>query len=310
MGMTTAVIYIFRCPKGRVYAGWRGVSPEALRCWPNRGTGPLPDGYTGSGTAWEGVARKHGAGLVWRILARVDGARADVDAAERRAIRLARATFGRRCLNIRDGGEGSTSAEARALWADPAYVQRTKAGMKAAMARPEVKAKLSAAGKRSWADPAYAERMKRVIAEVMERPGVLDRRNAGIREAHTRAETKAKTRRHLERLQADPDWQERRDAGLAKAKVAASAPEVRAKANASNSVTHKALAQTPERQALFVRAAQIGHRKRRARKALAPFSVPPSISRPGVCLWAYLPPLRLSLSVSLQRPRGKHKQLL
>ena len=293
---TTAMIYIFRCPKGRVYAGWRGVSPEALRCWPHRGRGYLPDGYKGSGEAWKGVALKHKAALVWRIVARVDGTRADVDRAERRAIHLARLIFGRKCVNIREGGEGSTSADARALWTDPAYAQRTKSGIRAALARPEVRAKLSAAGKRSWADPAYAARMKGVMSEVMERPGMLHRRNAGIKEAHTHPDTKAKTLRHLERLQADPDWQARRAAGLVKAMQAATAPEVRAKANASNSVTHKALAQTPERKALFVRAAQIGQRKRRARKALAPFAVPPSIAGRGVTLWAYLPTLRLSIA--------------
>ena len=153
------------------------------------------------------------------------------------------------------------------------------------MARPEVKARLSAAGKRSWSDPAYAERMKVVLSEVMERPGLLDRRNTSIKEALARPSTKAKTLRHLEALHADPGWQERRAAGLAKAREAAAAPEVRARANASNSATHKALAQTPERRALFSRAAKIGHRKRRARKALAPFLHPPLWDTPGLTVW-------------------------
>lgn len=306
--MQHVVIYAFRSPgSGAVYIGKREpkVNPTG---WPRRGRGYLPDGYKGSGDVVPRFHARHGSRVEWRILAIVPVA--DWSRAERRAIHLARLIFGRKCVNIRDGGEGSTSADARALWTDPTYAQRTKAGIRAAMARPAVKAKLSAAGKRSWSDPAYAERMKGVMSEVMERPGMLDRRNAGIKEAHTRPDTKAKTLRHLERLQADPDWQARRAAGLAKAMQAASAPEVRAKANASNSLTHKALAQTPERKALFVRAAQIGQRKRRARKALAPFCVPPSIAGRGATLWAYLPPLRLSLSVSLQRARGKRKPLL
>lgn len=246
LGMTTtAVIYIFRCPKGRVYAGQRTVPPEALRCWPGAGTGPLPDGYTGSGNPWWRIARRHRDALTWRIVARVGGNQAQVDAAEVRAISLTRAIFGPRCVNVLSGGQGMTSEDARA-------VNNT----------PEIRAHRSATANRLWADPIFAEGQR--------------------------------TRLELQR--SDPDWQARRAAGLVKAMQAASAPEVRAKANASNSVTHKALAQTPERQALFVRAAQIGQRKRRARKALAPFAVPPSIAGRGVTLWAFLPALRLSIA--------------
>lgn len=78
---------------------------------------------------------------------------------------------------------------------------------------------------------------------------------------------------------------------------------MRARANASNSVTHKTLAQTPERQALFVRAAQIGHRKRRAPKALAAFAVPPSITLHCATLWAYFPTLRLAIYGCGQAPK-------
>ena len=240
-----AVIYIFQCPKGRVYAGQRTVSPEALRCWPGAGSGPLPDGYTGSGNPWRFIARRHREALTWRIVARVDGPQADVDAAEVRAISLARTIFGRLCVNVLPGGQGMTSEVARAV-----------------NNKPEIRAHRSATANRLWADPDYAESQ----------------------------------RTRLAMQQSDPGWQSRRDAGLAKAREAASAPEVRAKANTSNSVTHKALAQTPERRALFVRAAQIGQRKRRARKALAPFAVPPSIAAPGVCVWAFLPTLRLSIA--------------
>ncbi|MBS0002326.1 MAG: hypothetical protein KFF45_04520 [Thioalkalivibrio sp.] len=119
-----------------------------------------------------------------------------------------------------------------------------------------------------WVDPDFAERVKRGIKGAMAQPS-----------------TKAKTLRHLEALHADPGWQERRAAGLAKAREAAAAPEVRARANASNKATHKALAQTPERRALFSRAARIGHRKRRTRKALAPFLHPPLSDTPGLTVW-------------------------
>lgn len=290
------IIYLFVSPSGRAYAGWHGCDHSEI---PRRGTGPLPDKvrYKGSGRLWENVARKHGPALRWVILRRFpEGTpRATTDAAEQRAIRLVRRLWGERCANIRGGGEGMTAEDARALWSDPAYAERTKAGIKAALARPEVKARLSASGKRAWSDPDYASRMKAVMAEVIQRPGMLDRRNAGIKDAFARPSTKAKTLRHLERLHADPGWQERRAAGLASAREAAAAPEVRARANAANSATHKALAQTPERRALFARAAKIGHMKRRARRELAPFVQPPAWSAPGAALWAYLPPSRLAL---------------
>jgi hypothetical protein len=54
----------------------------------------------------------------------------------------------------------------------------------------------------------------------------------------------------------------------------------------------------------------VKRRKRRARKALGPFAVPLSIAGRDVCLWAYLPTLRLFLSFSLQRSKGKRKLLL
>jgi hypothetical protein len=66
----------------------------------------------------------------------------------------------------------------------------------------------------------------------------------------------------------------------------------------------------PERAARIRAGIHRMHQRKRARKALTPFAVPPSIAAPGVRLWAYLPPLRLSLSVSLQRAHGKRKPLL
>lgn len=226
LGMTTtAVIYIFRCPKGRVYAGWRGVSPEALRTWPNRGLGPLPDGYKGSGKAWRAVARRHKAALVWRIVARVDGTRADVDAAEVRAIHLARLIFGRLCLNHLDGGNGFSSGDAK----------RQRAVL--------------------LSDPGHRERAIAANRAIHARPGFKERQADAIRDFTAR-----------------PEW------------------------IAKNAAINRARAQTPEGRATLKRASQIRWRRARARKALAPFAVPPSISRPEVCLWAFLPTLRLSIT--------------
>jgi|GEM_PF-5247978 len=254
-----AIIYLFRCPKGRVYAGWRGVSPEALRTWPRRGVGPLPCGYIGSGVAWLPVARRHRKALRWVILARVDGDRADVDVAEVRAIHLTRLIFGPRCKNIRDGGQGSTSEEARALWADPDYVERTTKANREARKRPDVRAKRRAVSTALWSDPSYADKTVAAIREGCARPEVraknststaarwtdpdyAARTTAAIKEALNRPEVKAKIGAISTALWADPGYAERTTAALQEANAR---PEVRAK----NSAAHKALAQTPERRA-------------------------------------------------------------
>lgn len=182
-----AVIYIFRCPKGRVYAGRRTVSPEALRCWPNRGAGPLPDGYRGSGKAWQRVARKHGDALVWRIVARVDGTRQDADRAERRAVALTRAVFGRLCLNLRDGGQGMSSRDARALWADPDYAGRTGAAIREAFLQPEVRAKVAAASHA----PEVRQRRSATMRGLSQTPEGRERR-ARATEASLTPEARAK----------------------------------------------------------------------------------------------------------------------
>lgn len=164
LGMTTtAVIYIFRCPKGRVYAGRRSVSPEALRCWPNRGHGPLPDGYCGSGTAWQAVARRHRAALAWRIVARVDGDRDTVNKAERRAIRLARAVWGQNCLNVADGGDGFTPDEARVQagrnYARPEYVEKLRSAMAVRSADPDWQAQMTAQNRARGKDPEFRRKV-------------------------------------------------------------------------------------------------------------------------------------------------------
>lgn len=127
------VIYIFRSPSGRSYVGRRAVTARALRTWPRCGTGSLPDGYTGSGKVWGAIHRRHGPACQWRILARVTGTRAEADAVERRAVRLARAVFGGNCVNIRGGGDGWNSREAREIVAgreaDPGAASRNRASL-------------------------------------------------------------------------------------------------------------------------------------------------------------------------------------
>lgn len=135
----SAIIYAFRSPgSGAVYIGKHQCDPEG---WPRRGKGRLPDGYGGSGVAVRNFHRRHGDRVEWRILATVTGGRDEVNAAERRAIRLARALLGKMCVNRLDGGDGMTSEEARAQsrlnWDDPGYVERQRAGRRAYAATPE-----------------------------------------------------------------------------------------------------------------------------------------------------------------------------
>ena len=151
--MKPSVTYLFVSPSGRAYAGWHGCDHTAI---PRRGTGPLPDKvrYTGSGKLWDTVARKHGPNLRWIILQRFPGGtpRATLDAAERRAIRLVRRLWGDRCANIRDGGDGWNSDEARALVAareaDPELAAQNRANLSAVAAAwnqsPEGKAHIAA----------------------------------------------------------------------------------------------------------------------------------------------------------------------
>jgi hypothetical protein len=81
------------------------------------------------GVVDEHFHRKHGEAVQWRILAVVPVA--DWVRAERRAIRLARAIFGRLCVNVLSGGDGFTSSEARELGlknaADPAWRAKNRA---------------------------------------------------------------------------------------------------------------------------------------------------------------------------------------
>lgn len=247
-----AVIYIFRCPKGRTYVGRRTVPPRALACWPGRGYGPLPDGYTGSGKAWRAVARKHRNALVWRILARIDGERRDADAAEQRTVRLARAIFGQQCLNLRDGGQGMSSGNAQALWADPDWAERTSAAIREAFSRPEVRAKVAAAAD----SPAAREHRiatSKALAQTPGRREQLARATEASLTPEARAkrnrsqseEARAKRRASLKAVAATPEGSEM----LARAIAASMTPEVQARRVRSRNLNdswRRAIVEHPE----------------------------------------------------------------
>lgn len=115
-----AVIYVFRGEDGTVYAGQhRARAGHDPRGWPRRGCGPLPDGYTGSGTIWRATARW----AEWRILAVLPARSVDVDRCERQAIRVARRLFGDRCVNLSEGGGQLPALEAMSLGAARAHMQ-------------------------------------------------------------------------------------------------------------------------------------------------------------------------------------------
>lgn len=182
----TVAIYIFRhLPSGRVYAGKRDSA--GAHSWARRGVGFLPDGYRGSGSIWWKHLKKHpeASEYCWRIL-RIcsDG---DWIASERRAVRLARAVFGRACLNCYAGGYGLTSDDARRLHADPEYRKKISASRRSTNNAPEFRAKLlthldanrakaAAVTKRRWQDPEYraekieaARRGGRAVSEDLKR---------------------------------------------------------------------------------------------------------------------------------------------
>lgn len=197
----TAVIYAFRSPRsGATYIGKHQCDPEG---WPRRGTGSLPDGYRGSGVVVGHIHRRHGAAVEWRILAVVDGDKDLVNRAERRAVRLARHLWADRCVNIREGGDGFTSAEARASlkamwadtqhrafisatsstaakaqWSDPEYAAKVSAARNEAVRRPDVKARMSAAATARWSDPERATKMSAATKEATNRPEVKAKNSA------------------------------------------------------------------------------------------------------------------------------------
>ena len=180
----TAVIYAFRSPgSGATYIGKHQCSPGG---WPRRGTGCLPDGYRGSGVVVGHFHRRHGAAVQWRILAVVDGGRDAVNAAERRAIRLARALLGKLCVNHASGGDGLSSQDAKAMWAHPETGSRMRKAHSDLTQSDHWKAANLAAMQRRADDPAWLER-NRQLCKSPERNAKIA---AGLR-AYRAAQAKA-----------------------------------------------------------------------------------------------------------------------
>lgn len=266
--MQHVVIYAFRSPgSGAVYLGKHECDPAG---WPRRGNGYLPDGYKGSGDVVPHFHTRHGAAVEWRILAIVP--LDDWPRAERRAIHLARLIFGRKCVNIRGGGRGLSSAESRAMLADPEIVKRQRQASREAMDRPEVREKRRAAQLGRKLSPDTCAKLSAV------------KRGVPKAEAH-----KAKIGAALRAFRADPVNAERM---AALSRENARRPERNAKLSASL----KGQPKSDEARRNMSIAAKRRCARDKARRALAPFAVPPSISRPGVCLWAFLPTLRLSIA--------------
>lgn len=211
------VIYAFRSPaSGAVYVGKHQCSPEG---WPRRGAGRLPDGYKGSGVAVVNFHRRHGAAVQWRILAVVDGDRDTVNAAERRAIRLARAVLGRQCVNRQAGGDGMTSDDARALLSRPEVRERLAAANRSRAATPEGVMQLAQAQEVARASGSWKQGLRQAQA-----PAARDKQRASLA---AYADTPEGQAHHARAGHLCPP--EARDKG----RLLANGPEGRAKANAT-----------------------------------------------------------------------------
>lgn len=123
----------------------------------------MPDGYCGSGKAWQAVARRHRAALAWRIVARVDGDNDRLIAAERRAIQLARSLFGQGCLNVHEGGDGFTPEQARAQaarnYARPEYLEKLRAARLALSADPAWREGIASRNRARGKDPEFRRKV-------------------------------------------------------------------------------------------------------------------------------------------------------
>lgn len=221
--MTGAVIYLFVSPSGRAYAGRHLCDHTAFH---RRGFGPLPDGYAGSGKLWQNVARKHGPAIRWIILRRFgpDAPRADIDAAERRAIRLARHLWASRCVNLREGGQGFTSADARALWADPDMRLRKLAQVRALNQDPDWQARRAEMNRTRAKTPLGRAQLLSALAKA-HAPEARAKTNAAVRSETGRALRSADSKARSATPEGQAQWQ----AAHAKANT----PEARAKAAAT-----------------------------------------------------------------------------
>lgn len=224
-----AVIYAFRSPgSGAVYIGKHQCDPTG---WPQRGNGRLPDGYAGSGKIIRQVHQRHGDRVMWRILRIVGGGLDVVNGAERRAIRLARAVFGRKCVNKLDGGNGHTRASARAYLTTPSG-RAHLAGTRDRLHSPEVVAKRNAALREQAKTPerqlqiAAARALTKTpeaLAKLAETkraycatPKGKENTAKRVRASHT-PEARAKARAAVAAFDASPEGKAKRKAAAAKA---------------------------------------------------------------------------------------------
>lgn len=150
MASKLVVIYRFVCKRtAKSYIGKHECDPTG---WPSAGIGRLPDGYGGSGKWLRAARKKHGDdAFTWAVL-EVVPLGADWQEAERQQVAAERACSERRCMNIVEGGEGTTSAD----HANPTFRARRAAGMRRVWADPAYRAKLVAAGSR----PATVQRLR------------------------------------------------------------------------------------------------------------------------------------------------------
>lgn len=222
------VIYLFVSPSGRAYAGRHTCQHEG---WPRRGSGALPSGYRGSGKLWANVTRRHGPAIRWIILRRFgpDAARADIDAAERRAIRLARHLWAGQCTNVLEGGEGLTSADARALWAEPGRKAQMAATQREVQNKPDVKARMRAALITTLRQPETRAKKSASATEAMARPDVKALHSDAVRQAKNRPEARIQIRAKQVAITLTPEGA----ATLARAQAAGHTPEAIAKAKAT-----------------------------------------------------------------------------
>lgn len=216
-----AVIYAFQSPASRsVYVGKHQVSEGDLRSWPSEGYGRLPSGYRGSGLVVQRVHAKHKDRVRWRILARVTGSMKDVNAAERRAIRLARRVFGPLCLNLTRGGDGFSSDDWLERYADPAFREARAQQLRAMHADPAASERRKAAARSALQSPEVKARMAVARQRLRDDPDVQRRRLENLRAALGTDEARANARSRFEKLRACPETEARR-------REAHAAPDVR-----------------------------------------------------------------------------------
>ncbi len=93
------------------------------------------------------------------------------DVAEYQLIETYRACGARLC-NILGGGTGGRSSAVKAMWRDPEYVAKQKAGV----LQPESRARRSASGRKVWTDVAY----RAYMTALQNRPEIQEARRQRV----------------------------------------------------------------------------------------------------------------------------------